>query len=104
MAVGSVVTAAWEDWNPTGHATFTAVLLTGATFLVYVFYVLTTAHLGPWSLLFGSLFLVLQAVALALLVVYTFEIFDVMCRTRWHRQFGAKIIPGYRPKTRRPSD
>jgi cellulose synthase/poly-beta-1,6-N-acetylglucosamine synthase-like glycosyltransferase len=97
-AVGTVITAAWEEWNPIGHASFTAVVLTVGTFLSYAVFVLATAHLGPFSLIFGILFFVLQAAAFILLVVYTFEILDVMCRTRWHRQFGVKIVPGYAPK------
>jgi cellulose synthase/poly-beta-1,6-N-acetylglucosamine synthase-like glycosyltransferase len=98
LIVGSVITATWQDWNPAGHASFTAIVLTVATFLAYAAFVLVTAHLGPLSFLFGTLFLILQAAALVLLVVYTFEILDVVCRTRWHRQFGPKIVAGYGPK------
>ena len=98
LAVGTLITVAWEDWNPLGHASFTAVVLTVATFLAYAVFVVATAHLGPFSLLFAMLFLCLQALALAFLVIYSFEILDVMCRTRWNREFDSKIVPGYCPK------
>jgi cellulose synthase/poly-beta-1,6-N-acetylglucosamine synthase-like glycosyltransferase len=98
LIVGTLITVAWEDWNPLGHASFTAVVLTVATFLAYVLFVMATAHLGPFSLCFATLFLFLQALALAFLVIYSFEILDVMCRTRWNREFDSKIVPGYYPK------
>jgi cellulose synthase/poly-beta-1,6-N-acetylglucosamine synthase-like glycosyltransferase len=98
LTVGTLITVAWEDWNPLGHASFTAVVLTVATFLAYALFVVATAHLGPFSLFFATLFLFLQALALAFLVVYSFEILDVMCRTRWNRAFDSKIVPGYYPK------
>ena len=98
LTVGSLFTATFPNWNPAGHASFTAVVLTVVTFLAYAAFVLVSAHLGPWSFLFGTLFLILQTAALALLVVYTFEILDVVCRTKWFREFGPKIVAGYSPK------
>lgn len=98
VVVGSVVTAWCTDWSPLAHATFTAVVCTVSSFLAYAVFVLMAAHLGPASLAFGIILLVLQAAVLLLLVAHTFEILDVVCRTRWHRQFGAVHVPGYSPK------
>ncbi|MBI1956528.1 MAG: glycosyltransferase, partial [Acidobacteria bacterium] len=98
LVVGVGVTAAFERWNPAGHAAFTAVLISTATFLVYACYVIAAAQLGPWSLAFALLLLGLQVATLALLMAHTFEIIDVVCRTRWQRVGSPKIAPGYTPK------
>jgi cellulose synthase/poly-beta-1,6-N-acetylglucosamine synthase-like glycosyltransferase len=97
LVVGTVVTARCEEWSPPAHANLTAVILTVVAFLAYAFFVLVQAHLGPVSLVFGSVLLVLQAAVLLLLVAHTFEILDVVCRSTWRRQFGPKVVPGYCP-------
>ncbi|MBI4458537.1 MAG: glycosyltransferase, partial [Acidobacteria bacterium] len=98
LLVGVGVTATFERWNPTGHAVFTAVLISTATFLAYACYVIVVAQLGPWSLALALLLLGLQVATLALLVAHTFEIIDVVCRTRWGRVGSPKVVPGYTPK------
>jgi len=98
LVLTSMVAAACPDWTSLAHVTFAAVICIVATFLGYAGFVLAEAQLGPASLVFGVLLLLLQAAVLLLLVAHTFEILDVVCRTRWHRQFAALIVPGYRPK------
>jgi cellulose synthase/poly-beta-1,6-N-acetylglucosamine synthase-like glycosyltransferase len=97
LLVGSVITAWCEDWNPPAHANLAAVTLTVTSFFSYATFVLVEAHLGPASLIFGGILLILQAGVLVLLVAHTFEILDVVCRTRWHRHFDPKVVPGYCP-------
>lgn len=92
------VTAAFERWNPLGHASFSAAILAAAFYLSYAGFVLVAAHLGPWSLVFGLVLFVLQFAAMALLLVHTFEIIDVVCRTRWDYRSEALHVPGYAPK------
>lgn len=98
LLAGAVVTAAFERWNALGHAAFTAAVLAATLYLVYAGYVLYAAQLGPWSLAFGVILFVLQCGAMALLVASTFEIVDVVCRSRWERRAGARTVPGYAPK------
>ena len=97
LATGAVVTAAFERWNPLGHACFTATILAASLYLGYAAFVLAAAHLGPWSLAFGVILFVLQLTAMSLLVANTFEIVDVVCRTGWERQVDVKRVPGYQP-------
>lgn len=98
LVSGALVTAAFKDWNAWGHACFSASLSASVIYLAYTGYVLVAAHLGPWSLVFGILLLALQAAALTLLAVHTFEIIDVLCRTRWQFAVDALHVAGFAPK------
>lgn len=98
LATGVLVTASFKDWNAFGHACFSASLLASLLYLGYAGYVLVAAHLGAWSLAFGLVLLVLQSAALALLAVHTFEIIDVLCRTRWRFAVDARRVAGFAPK------
>jgi cellulose synthase/poly-beta-1,6-N-acetylglucosamine synthase-like glycosyltransferase len=98
VVAGSIVAAGFRHWSSLAHAGLTAIIFTVASFLIYATYVLFAAKLGPASLAFGIILLLLQAAVLVLLVAHTFEILDVVCRTRWQRIFGAVTVPGYAPK------
>lgn len=98
LLVGSVITGCCTEWSAPAHATFTAAVFTVSAFLAYAAFVLFAAHLGPVSFAFGIILLLLQVAVLVLLLAHTFEILDVVCRTRWNRQFGAVAVPGYCPK------
>lgn len=98
LLAGALVTAAFKDWNPVGHASFASVILASVSYLGYAIYVLVYAHLGILSILFGLVLLGLQFAALLLLAVHTFEIIDVMCRTHWRFAADAKRVEGYAPK------
>lgn len=96
---GVLVTAGFPAWNACGHAAFTAIAGAVAAFLSYAAYVLFSAQLGPWSLAFASLVLLLQIGTLVLLVANMHEILDVICRVEWKRQHGpCPLPPGYEPK------
>jgi cellulose synthase/poly-beta-1,6-N-acetylglucosamine synthase-like glycosyltransferase len=98
VVLGSIVAALCSDWTAPAHVVFTAVIATVGSFLSYAVFVLFAAHLGPASLAFGAILLLLQTAVLLLLIAHTFEILDVVCRTRWRREFGVKVVAGYRPK------
>jgi cellulose synthase/poly-beta-1,6-N-acetylglucosamine synthase-like glycosyltransferase len=94
----AVVTSTFDRWNAFGHACFAAALVATVCYLSYAGFVLVAAHLGFWSLVFGAVLFALQFAAMSLLVVHTFEIIDVVCRTSWGSVAGAKRVPGYTPK------
>jgi len=95
---GTLITAGFPSWNAPGHAAFAATAAAVAGFLAYAVHVLFSAQLGPWSLAFASLVLLLQIGTLVLLVANMHEIIDVVCRVEWKRQRGPQPVPGYAPK------
>lgn len=97
LSAGAAVTAAFRHWNLAGHACFTAAGLAAGVYIAYTGFVLTAAHLGPWSIAFGLLLLVLQLAAMGLLIVHTFEIIDVICRTHWQRVPRPLHLPSFDP-------
>ncbi len=97
-AAGLIVPAAFRGWNPVGHAAFGATAVATAAFLGYALDAILVSHTGPWILAAALLLLALQVGAMALLVAHTFEIVDVVCRTRWDRAAGALAAPGFTPK------
>ena len=94
----AAVAAAFERWNPLGHVCFASACIATLAYLGYAGFVLVAAHLGPWSLVFGGVLFALQLAAMGLLLVHTFEIIDVVCRTNWERVVAVKRVPGYAPK------
>jgi cellulose synthase/poly-beta-1,6-N-acetylglucosamine synthase-like glycosyltransferase/ketosteroid isomerase-like protein len=93
-----LVVATTEHWNAIGQAAFASTLTLSGLFLIYVVYVTATSHLGPLSLLFSLLLLALQCFTLLLLAASTYEILDVVCRTRWRRKLDPAPVPGYAPR------
>lgn len=98
VVLGAMVTACFEKWNSAGHAAFVAACGSVAAFLIYAVYVVIAAELGPWSMVFAGLLLVMQFATLLLLVAHTFEILDATCRIEWRRHAAAKIVSGFTPK------
>jgi cellulose synthase/poly-beta-1,6-N-acetylglucosamine synthase-like glycosyltransferase len=98
LGFAALITALFGHWNIAGHAAFTATCGSVMIFLIYVFYAIHVATLGPWSLAFAFLLLILQVGTLVLLVTNMFEVIDVICRIRWKRQHGPKVVAGYVPK------
>jgi cellulose synthase/poly-beta-1,6-N-acetylglucosamine synthase-like glycosyltransferase len=95
---GAVVTLVFAHWNAAGCAAFTAALAATATFLLYAAQVVGAAQLDRVSLAAALLLLGLQVGALILLLAHTFEIVDVVCRTRWRNIGDRKTVRGYAPK------
>lgn len=85
-------------WSAPGQALWAAVLLAAVTFLAYAAATLLAARAGPASLALGVILLALQAGALLLLLIHTFETVDVLCRRRWRRVSGLAPLPERPPK------
>jgi cellulose synthase/poly-beta-1,6-N-acetylglucosamine synthase-like glycosyltransferase len=98
VVLGAAVALAFKHWNPIGHTTFAAVLAAIVALLCYAAALLPTLQLGVLGWTCAVLLLVLQFGVFALLVAHSFEIIDVICRTRWRREGQPKIVPGYFPK------
>lgn len=85
----------FPNWNPAGHAAW--LFLAEASVLYLAVAALITA-LVPMSVVgrvLGLLLLVMQCVAILLMLSYTHELVDVVCRRRWRRPEGRpqRLIP-----------
>jgi cellulose synthase/poly-beta-1,6-N-acetylglucosamine synthase-like glycosyltransferase len=87
MAAGFIAVTALPAWNALGQSYFLAVVTFAIAFAGYAAYVTFTAHLGPLSLTFSIVLLVLEVVALVLFIVSAFEVVDVCCRTQWNHRW-----------------
>jgi cellulose synthase/poly-beta-1,6-N-acetylglucosamine synthase-like glycosyltransferase len=83
IVLGTIVLT--EDWNALGQACLASTLALGAYFVAYLVMITALSHLGPLSLLFSVLLVVLQTLAVVLLCAGSYEILDVLCRIRWRR-------------------
>ncbi|MBI3871963.1 MAG: glycosyltransferase [candidate division Zixibacteria bacterium] len=97
LVAGLVLLAITGNWNAPGQVAFVWVCMITVSFLMCAAHVTFFSHLGPLSLLFSSILLVLEILALALLVAHTFEVVDVLCRLRWRRPFGPQPTSDYFP-------
>ncbi|MBI3596637.1 MAG: glycosyltransferase [Nitrospirae bacterium] len=98
LLIGTPIIALTEHWNALGQATFTMALMSALSFLAYADYVTFSSHLGPLSLFFSVILLILEILALLLMMVHTFEVVDVICRIRWRRSFTPQPTTRYFPK------
>jgi len=98
FALGLIVIALTEHWNAIGQVCFSMVLLCAGNYLAYSAYVTFYSSLGPLSLTFSLILLMLIAAALSLMVAHTFEVIDVICRIVWRRQFTPTPTTDYFPK------
>lgn len=85
----------FPDWNPAGHA---ALLFLAEASVLYLAVATVITLFVPMSLaarILGLLLLVMQCVAVVLMLSYTHELLDVICRKRWHRTEARplKLIP-----------
>lgn len=95
---GVLIIALFEKWNALGQVVFTFALFTAGTFVVYATYVTFYSGLGPISLSFSIILLLLIAASMSLMMVHTFEMLDVICRVDWQRQTTPKVTTDYFPK------
>src|SRR5713226_1720549 len=77
--IALVTVALAEHWNALGQACMASTLGLSTHFLAYVVQITTRSHLGPLSLFFSAVLLILQTLAVALLCAGSFEILDVLC-------------------------
>jgi cellulose synthase/poly-beta-1,6-N-acetylglucosamine synthase-like glycosyltransferase len=97
-AVTLVVIATNEPWNACAHAAFSTTVALGIAYLTYVGTLTVASHLGPLSLAFSAILLVLQSAAFLLLAAGSWEILDVACRTQWRRRRTAERVAGFAPR------
>jgi len=98
VLLGAAVALAFENWNPIGHTVFAAVAAASVALLCYIVALLPGLQLNAWEWMCALVLLALQFGVFALLVAHSFEIIDVICRTRWKRTGQAKFVPNYFPK------
>lgn len=94
---GLIVIAMTANWNAFGQVSFVMVSMSTLSFLIYAAQVTFFSHLGPLSLMFSIILLVLVIMALSLFVAHSFEVIDVICRIKWKREFGPKPTSDYFP-------
>lgn len=85
FVVNVVVIALTENWNPFGQVNFGFTMQAALAFAGYAGYVTFTSKLGVLSLSFSLLLLTLVACSMALMLVHSFELADVVCRKTWRR-------------------
>jgi cellulose synthase/poly-beta-1,6-N-acetylglucosamine synthase-like glycosyltransferase len=96
--VGVATIALTEHWNVLGQACMASTVSLSGCFLTYVVEITIRAHLGPLSLIFSLVLLLLQAFALVLLCAGSFEILDVLCRFRWRHVADPRPVSDYFPR------
>jgi cellulose synthase/poly-beta-1,6-N-acetylglucosamine synthase-like glycosyltransferase len=96
IALATVVLS--EHWNVLGQASMASTFGLSLFFLVYVVQVLIHSRLGPLSLFFSLLLLLLQTMAVVLLLAGSYEILDVLCRIRWRRIADPRPAPEPLPR------
>ena len=87
-----------DHWNAIGQTCMASTLLLSMTFLVYIVGITVGAHLGPISLGFSFILILLQAFALVLLCAGSYEILDVLCRIRWRHVADPQPSVDYLPR------
>ena len=98
LVSGAAVTFLFKRWNALGHLAFTATLLSATLYSAYAAELLFSAGIHSWGLAYSTVLFVLQSGVMALLMLSTFEIVDVLCRPPGDGAMGARRIHGYAPK------
>ena len=91
----------FPTWNPAGHAAW---LFLAEASVLYLGVAAVITALVPMSVVgrvLGLLLLVMQCAAIVLMLSYTHELMDVVCRRRWRRPDGRpqRLVPGRRDHT-----
>lgn len=104
-AIGAVPAIAivfiFPDWNPAGHAAW---LFLAEASVLYLSVAAVITILVPMSFsghILGLVLLVMQSISVLLMLSYTHELTDVVCRRRWHRPEARP--QGLIPRTKRGS-
>lgn len=91
---------AWwmRDWNAFGQVTWTTSIMAITLFIVYAFQVTSFTPLNPLSFALALIFFFIEAIALVIAIVHTFESLDSICRIRWRRRVDRlEPVPGFAP-------
>ena len=83
--LGLVVTRAFPDWNPAGHAAWLFLAEASCLYLSMAAVIALLVPAGALGQILGVLLLAMQAIAVLFMLSYTHELIDVVCRRRWCR-------------------
>ncbi|MGE5335794.1 MAG: glycosyltransferase, partial [Nitrososphaerota archaeon] len=75
----------FPDWNPAGHVAWFFLAEASILYLSVAAVITFLAPMGITGRILGMLLLVMQCVAIVLMLSYTHELIDVVCRRRWRR-------------------
>ena len=95
---GAAVVGLFRDWNPAAHTALSSASVAALAFLAYAAHAVAAARLDTGLLAAAALLSLLQLGAMTLLLAHTFEVVDVVCRTRWAHAGGPKTVPGFAPR------
>lgn len=87
----------FPNWNPPGRAFFSTLAMTCGAFIAVAADLTFSGSLAPVAVAGSSVLLVLELFAVAMLLVGTHEVLDVLTRVRWHRTALPLSIPGFTP-------
>lgn len=96
VVVAWVVAALRRAWNPVGVWFFATVVFAAGAYLALATRATFTDGLRPAGMVLSVILLLLEIAVLLLSCTFAFETCDVICRTRWDRQFEAADAT-YRP-------
>lgn len=91
----SIIVFIFPDWNPAGHVAWFFLAEACVLYLAVASVITIFAPLGIAGRILGMVLLVMQGMAIVLMLSYTHELIDVVCRRRWHRPEARpqKLIP-----------
>jgi cellulose synthase/poly-beta-1,6-N-acetylglucosamine synthase-like glycosyltransferase len=86
------------DWNTLGQVTWTTGITATMLFIVYAFQVTAFTPLNAFSFILALIFFFIEALALILAIIHTYESLDAICRIRWRRRIDRlEPKPDYLP-------
>ena len=87
-----------RNWNALGQVTWASGILATALFIIYAFQVTAFTPLNAFSFVMALIFFFIEALALVMAIIHTYESLDAICRIRWRRRVDLlKLNPGYQP-------
>ena len=95
---GLICTYWMRDWNAFGQVTWTTSITTTILFIIYAFQVTAFTPLNALSFVLALVFFFIEAIALIMALMHTYESLDATCRIRWRRRVE-RLQPrsGYAP-------
>ena len=76
-----------RDWNAFGQAAWATGIIATFLFIIYAFQITAFTPLNALSFIMALIFFFIEALALVMAIVHTYESLDIICRIRWRRRF-----------------
>ena len=87
-----------RDWNALGQVTWTTSITTTILFDIYAFQITAFSPLNPFSFILALVFYFIEALALVMAIIHSYESLDAACRVHWRRRVDRlEPRPGYTP-------